>query len=121
MKKINEIINFKKDKPYLIVIGILLIVLIYSFVSSLVENIKLNAALDEELKAYKKLVSPFLIRSCRYHPTCSEYASEAIEKFGAFRGTLIALGRLLRCHPFARGGFDPCPEPEGKLVCKKEC
>ena len=52
-------IDFKKDKPYLFVIGILLIVLMYGFVSSLVENIKLNAALDEELKAYKKKYNPF--------------------------------------------------------------
>ena len=47
--------------------------------------------------------------SCRYVPTCSDYAAEAIDKFGAVRGTGLALWRLLRCHPFVRGGFDPVP------------
>ncbi|MFQ5951877.1 MAG: membrane protein insertion efficiency factor YidD [Candidatus Omnitrophota bacterium] len=59
------------------------------------------------IKAYKKVVSPFFIKSCRYSPTCSEYAIEAFEKFGLFRGTALAAWRVLRCNPFSRGGFDP--------------
>lgn len=59
------------------------------------------------LRAYKWVISPLLPPACRYTPTCSEYALEAIERFGALRGTAMALARLLRCHPFARGGYDP--------------
>jgi uncharacterized protein len=59
------------------------------------------------LTAYKRLVSPHLPPSCRYIPTCSEYAMEAVERFGALRGGWLALARVLRCHPFVRGGYDP--------------
>jgi uncharacterized protein len=59
------------------------------------------------LRGYKAIVSPWLPSSCRYVPTCSEYAMEAVERFGVLRGGVMAIGRLLRCHPFARGGYDP--------------
>jgi putative membrane protein insertion efficiency factor len=59
------------------------------------------------LRAYKWAVSPLFPPSCRYVPTCSEYALEAVERYGALSGTLMAVSRLLRCHPFARGGYDP--------------
>ena len=59
------------------------------------------------LRAYKWAVSPLLPPACRYVPTCSEYAMEAVERYGALRGGLMALGRLLRCHPFVKGGYDP--------------
>lgn len=62
------------------------------------------------LKAYKKVISPILPPSCRFTPTCSEYAMEAITRFGAIRGTLLGAYRLLRCNPFCRGGYDPVPE-----------
>jgi putative membrane protein insertion efficiency factor len=58
---------------------------------------------------YQKLVSPLLPPSCRYTPTCSQYAREALLKHGVFRGLLLAVRRLLRCHPFHAGGFDPVP------------
>lgn len=61
------------------------------------------------LRGYKSVFSPMLLPSCRYVPTCSDYAAEAIDKFGAVRGTGLAVWRLLRCHPFVRGGFDPVP------------
>jgi len=57
--------------------------------------------------AYRRFLSPLLPRACRYLPTCSEYGAAAIEKYGLARGTARALLRLLRCHPLARGGFDP--------------
>ena len=59
------------------------------------------------LRAYKLLISPWLAPSCRFTPTCSEYAGEAIQRFGVLRGSGMALRRLLRCHPFHRGGWDP--------------
>ena len=59
------------------------------------------------IRAYKIIVSPWLPAACRFSPTCSEYAAEAIEHYGLFRGVTRALGRLLRCHPLHRGGFDP--------------
>lgn len=61
------------------------------------------------LRGYKRAFSPMLLPSCRYVPTCSDYAAEAIDKFGAVRGTALTIWRLLRCHPFVRGGFDPVP------------
>jgi putative membrane protein insertion efficiency factor len=59
------------------------------------------------LKFYKAAVSPWLPPSCRFVPTCSEYACEAIQRHGALRGSALGLRRLLRCHPFHSGGYDP--------------
>ena len=59
------------------------------------------------LRGYKWLISPLFPPACRYVPTCSEYAMEAVERLGVTRGSLFAGWRLLRCHPFARGGYDP--------------
>ena len=59
------------------------------------------------LKFYKATISPWLPPSCRFVPTCSEYACEAIERHGALRGSMMGLRRLLRCHPFHSGGYDP--------------
>ena len=61
------------------------------------------------LRFYKRDVSPLLPAACRYTPTCSEYAMEAVEQFGPFRGTLMAARRVLSCNPFSRGGYDPVP------------
>ena len=61
------------------------------------------------LRGYQRLVSPLLPPACRYVPSCSEYALQAVERNGALRGSVQAAGRLLRCHPFARGGYDPVP------------
>ncbi len=61
------------------------------------------------VSAYRLLVSPVLGPTCRYAPTCSGYALEAVRRHGAGRGLGLALRRLLRCHPWAAGGFDPVP------------
>jgi putative membrane protein insertion efficiency factor len=57
--------------------------------------------------AYQKLVSPFLPNSCRYYPSCSEYAAQSLEKYGPLRGTVRSLRRVSRCHPWHEGGYDP--------------
>jgi len=59
------------------------------------------------LRIYKLCISPLLPSACRFHPTCSEYMKEAIEKHGAIKGVGLGLHRLSRCHPFHQGGFDP--------------
>jgi putative membrane protein insertion efficiency factor len=59
------------------------------------------------LKFYKAIISPLLPPSCRFIPTCSEYAREAIERYGAMRGVWMSVRRLFRCHPFNPGGYDP--------------
>jgi len=59
------------------------------------------------LRLYKTFLSPFLPPSCRFTPTCSEYAREAVEKYGTIRGTWLATKRILRCQPFCKGGYDP--------------
>ncbi len=62
------------------------------------------------IKFYQKNISPLKKPCCRYIPTCSEYAIVSIERFGVFRGSLMALCRILRCNPFVKGGYDPVPE-----------
>jgi len=69
------------------------------------------------LRAYQLLVSPLVGQRCRFYPSCSQYALEAIELHGIGRGTWLALRRLLRCHPFHAGGFDPVvPKTRRHLV-----
>jgi len=59
------------------------------------------------IKAYKKLISPLLGCSCRYHPSCSDYSAAAIEKYGTIKGLGMAVLRVLRCNQFFKGGYDP--------------
>lgn len=61
------------------------------------------------IKTYRKYISPLKPPSCRFYPTCSQYAIEAIEKYGAMKGSFLAIRRILRCHPFNPGGYDPVP------------
>lgn len=62
------------------------------------------------VRVYVAFLSPFLGGACKFYPSCSNYAREAIERHGARRGSVLALKRLLRCHPFTRGGFDFVPD-----------
>jgi hypothetical protein len=67
------------------------------------------------VRAYQILLSPLLPAACRYQPTCSHYAIEALEKHGALRGSWLAIKRIGRCHPFRAGGYDPVPDPPSSL------
>lgn len=62
------------------------------------------------VRLYQTAISPYKRPCCKYYPTCSNYAIEAIERFGAFKGSALAIYRILRCNPFSRGGYDPVPE-----------
>jgi len=61
------------------------------------------------VRAYQYLIRPMLGSNCRFYPSCSDYAREAIERHGALRGTWLAVRRVARCHPYHPGGFDPVP------------
>jgi uncharacterized protein len=63
------------------------------------------------LRGYQTFLSPLNISSCRFYPSCSHYAGEAVQRFGARRGVWLTLKRLARCQPFSKGGFDPVPDP----------
>ncbi len=66
------------------------------------------------IRGYQLLLSPLLGNHCRFYPSCSQYAREAIERHGALRGGWLAIRRVLRCHPWHPGGVDPVPEPVQK-------
>jgi len=72
------------------------------------------------IKFYRKYISPYLPPSCRFYPTCSQYALEAIERFGTFRGSLLAIWRILRCNPYCKGGFDYVPDEFPSLFKKRK-
>lgn len=59
---------------------------------------------------YKKGISPYTKPKCKYYPTCSQYGIEAIERFGALKGSALTIRRIIRCNPFSKGGYDPVPE-----------
>ena len=59
------------------------------------------------IKIYQKIISPIFGKRCRFYPTCSEYSRQAIEKYGAIKGVYLSVKRILKCHPFHKGGYDP--------------
>ncbi|WP_414735254.1 membrane protein insertion efficiency factor YidD [Carnobacterium divergens] len=65
---------------------------------------------------YQKFISPMFPPSCRYTPTCSSYMIQSIERFGAIKGTGMGVWRILRCHPFVKGGYDPVPEKKSMNI-----
>ena len=77
-----------------------------------------SVALRAVVRGYQLLVSPLLPPACRFLPTCSEYAAEAIERHGAWRGIILASLRLARCHPWGGSGYDPVPDP-GDFDCRR--
>ncbi len=72
----------------------------------------MNKVLLAAIKVYQHGISPMLGSHCRYLPSCSQYAAEAIETHGAWRGMGLGIRRVLRCHPFVAGGYDPVPKPD---------
>jgi uncharacterized protein len=70
----------------------------------------IGAALRSAVRGYQWVVRPLLPPSCRFHPSCSEYAGEALERHGAWRGSWLAARRVCRCGPWHAGGFDPVPK-----------
>ena len=73
-------------------------------------GVKMKIIIIFIIKVYKKFISPVLPPSCRFYPTCSMYAVEAVERFGVLKGGLLAVKRILRCNPYCKGGYDPVPQ-----------
>ena len=80
----------------------------------------MKRAMLASLRFYKRRISPLLPPACKYTPTCSEYAMQAVERYGAVYGGYLAARRLLRCHPFAKGGYDPAPERVDTIIRQDE-
>lgn len=72
------------------------------------------------IRFYQRNISPYKRACCRFVPSCSTYALTAVERYGALSGGLLALKRILRCHPFCRGGYDPVPEPPDAIIRRDE-
>ncbi|MBU6230459.1 MAG: membrane protein insertion efficiency factor YidD [Cyanobacteria bacterium REEB459] len=66
------------------------------------------------IRGYRQVISPLLPPTCRFTPTCSQYALTAVEQFGPLQGSWLAVQRLSRCHPFHPGGYDPVPDPHSQ-------
>lgn len=72
------------------------------------------------IRFYQRAISPLSQPCCKYYPTCSNYGLQAIERFGALKGGLLTLWRILRCNPFSKGGYDPVPEKKEKRKKKNK-
>ena len=66
------------------------------------------------IRFYQKFISPMFPAKCRFYPTCSQYTLEAVKEHGAIKGTYLGIKRILKCHPFHEGGYDPIPKRENK-------
>jgi putative membrane protein insertion efficiency factor len=77
---------------------------------------KMRRIMISLIKLYQTILSPFVGQHCRFYPSCSSYALEALEKHGAMRGLWLSIKRVSRCHPWHEGGVDPVPEPQKKQL-----
>lgn len=66
------------------------------------------------IRGYQLFLSPILGSNCRFYPSCSHYSKEAIERYGVFKGLVLAFSRIFRCHPWSKGGYDPVPDDDDK-------
>jgi hypothetical protein len=80
----------------------------------------LRKVLTGLIYVYQKAISPWFPAKCRYYPSCSEYAVEAIESHGSLKGAWLSIKRILKCHPFSEGGFDPVPNPTNNQLDKSD-
>jgi uncharacterized protein len=80
----------------------------------------LKQTLIASIRGYRRFISPLFPPSCRFHPTCSQYAIGAIERFGPWTGGKMAIARICRCHPFHPGGYDPVPAAIGNKAKARE-
>ena len=81
----------------------------FSQLKRLANNI-VRKALNFIIRVYQCCISPFMVNSCRFYPSCSSYCKDSIHNFGIVKGSFLALKRLAKCHPFSQGGYDPVPE-----------
>lgn len=90
-----------------------------------VDSIMVKKLLLSLIRFYQKGISPLKPPACRFHPTCSQYGFESIQKFGALKGGYLTIRRILKCHPFHPGGFDPVPDEwpkrKGNKSIKNDC
>lgn len=77
-------------------------------------NLNLKKSILIIIRIYQKLISPFLGKNCRFYPTCSNYTYQAIEEHGIIKGSYLGIKRILKCHPFNEGGYDPVPKKKEK-------
>jgi putative membrane protein insertion efficiency factor len=77
---------------------------------------KMRLVMIALIKLYQTILSPFVGQHCRFYPSCSSYALEALEKHGTVRGLWLSIKRVSRCHPWHEGGVDPVPEPQKKQL-----
>ena len=80
--------------------------------NSISPSLRMKSLLIGFVKGYRIAISPLLMPTCRFHPTCSHYAIEALETHGALKGSWLSVRRLCRCHPFNPGGYDPVPQKD---------
>ncbi len=78
----------------------------------------MKSAVQFVLRGYKRFISPMMLPACKFTPTCSEYAMEAVEHYGVVRGFAMAVWRVLRCNPFSKGGLDPVVKESKAHICQ---